>query len=663
MAKAPAALQIGNTTFRRPWRIPESLRALKKFNKKYNFKKKRKSDDYEGSLINFISNTGVLESKGKVKGWKGGHGRKFLNLCQKFGFITPRPIVINGKGTYDLNKNGEDKFILDFLENTDSKIKIEKFPFSLTPLGNMLAETTSDEFEITSEQQDIFLKSLYYQQQPSILHSLGKDYKGENIRPLQLFLKIFFKLEKLGLEKSLSTGEIALVINTAWTNNIDEIITEIKQFRKTKKGKEREFAKGWFEEKGGKKTYKANFDSIWTYADPNISYLISTGLINKIGKKIILNFDRKETSKIIAEENELIFKDDYEYLLNFWSGDMLPFENKDYIINRAKINNEILNEKFNYQDKTILDNKIIKNKEISILTTAKNKKDISLLLQARKIVNTSLKTTNLKLDTRAIDLFTLKAYEQLRPNTVKKIIYKTDDKIKELNEIEFYEAQKNVSKEILNTLENIEGESINYNGVNFEPEPEHLEWIVWRAFLAINSFNNEIKKTRSFPIDENFLPTHQAASGKEDLFFDFDKYCLIVDVTFKTGGSQLRDEIDTVFRHLANKMSKYKNKPVYCLFLAPQISINLSNSFKGNYFFSENKKISGNIIPMSIQQFTKLFSELFHKKKLLNPIILKDIFDKMLKNKDNQKTNEWLTYINNIINTQVKTYEPKIQKN
>ena len=121
---------------------------------------------------------------------------------------------------------------------------------------------------------------------------------------------------------------------------------------------------------------------------------------------------------------------------------MLPFENKDYIINRAKINNEILNEKFNYQDKTILDNKIIKNKELSILTTAKNKKDISLLLQARKIVNTSLKTTDLKLDSRAIDLFTLKAYEQLRPNTVKKIIYKTDDKIKELNEIEFYEAQK-----------------------------------------------------------------------------------------------------------------------------------------------------------------------------------------------------------------------------
>ena len=174
------------------------------------------------------------------------------------------------------------------------------------------------------------------------------------------------------------------------------------------------------------------------------------------------------------------FKNDYDYLFNFWSGDLLPFEDKDYIINKAKINNEILIDKFNYQDKTILDNKIIKNKELSILTTAKNRKDINLILKARNIVNKSLKKADLKLDSRAIDIFTLKAFEQLKPTTVKKIIYKTDDKIKELNEIEFFEAQKNLSKEILITLQNIEGESISYNGVNFEPEPEHLEWIVWQ---------------------------------------------------------------------------------------------------------------------------------------------------------------------------------------
>jgi hypothetical protein len=169
MAKAIAALQIGNTTFRRPWRIPEGLRSLKIFNSKYDFKKNRKSEDYESSLIKFISSTGVLETHGKVDGWKGAHGRKFLNLCQKFGFITPRPKVISGKGIYDLDDNGEDKFILDFLQKSKSKIQLDKLPFSLTPLGNMLAETESNEYEITSEQKDIFLKSLYYQTQPSIL--------------------------------------------------------------------------------------------------------------------------------------------------------------------------------------------------------------------------------------------------------------------------------------------------------------------------------------------------------------------------------------------------------------------------------------------------------------------------------------------------------------
>mgnify|MGYP000573337819 CR=1 FL=1 len=115
-----------------------------------------------------------------------------------------------------------------------------------------------------------------------------------------------------------------------------------------------------------------------------------------------------------------------------WSGDILPFENKDYIINRAKINNEILNEKFNYQDKTILDNKIIKNKELSILTTAKNKKDINLILKLRKIINQASKNTNVKLDTKALDINTLMFFGQLKSTTVKKIIYSTDDKIKEL---------------------------------------------------------------------------------------------------------------------------------------------------------------------------------------------------------------------------------------
>ena len=659
MAKAIAALQIGNTTFRRPWRIPEGLRSLKIFNSKYDFKKNRKSEDYESSLIKFISSTGVLETHGKVDGWKGAHGRKFLNLCQKFGFITPRPKVISGKGIYDLDDNGEDKFILDFLQKSKSKIQLDKLPFSLTPLGNMLAETESNEYEITSEQKDIFLKSLYYQTQPSILHSLGNDYKAETIRPLQLFLKIFFKLEELRMETTLSTGEISLVVNTAWTNNINNIIEELKKFRKNKKGKERKFSKQWFEEKGGKDIFKINFDSIWTYADPNISYLVSTGLIEKIGKKIILCNDKKNISKIISEESDFSFSNDFEYLLNFWSGKLLPFEDKEFLINRAISNSQLLNKKFNYQDKSIFNKKNIEKTDLSFLANAKNKKDVKSLLKARKFVEDSLQKVkkidpNFKFNKEHYDFFTLKVFETLNPGSVKKIIYKTEDKINELNEIEFFKAQKKLSKEIIDTLEKIDGNLISYKGIEFEPEPEHLEWIIWRAFLAINSFNNEIKNTRGFPVDANFLPIHHASGGKEDLFFEFDDYCLLIEVTFKTGGSQFKDEVEPVYRHTTKKINLYKNKSVYCLFLAPQIDLNLSNSFQGSYFDNQNNEYSGNIIPMTIKQFTKIFGELFHKKNTLTPIVFRDIFDKILLMKSEIKPNEWLFFIN-------KTIEEKLQ--
>jgi hypothetical protein len=46
MPKVPANLHIGNTTFRRPWRIPEGLRVLDKFNKNYDFK--NNPENYKG---------------------------------------------------------------------------------------------------------------------------------------------------------------------------------------------------------------------------------------------------------------------------------------------------------------------------------------------------------------------------------------------------------------------------------------------------------------------------------------------------------------------------------------------------------------------------------------------------------------------------------------
>lgn len=594
MAKGSEILQIANTTFRRPWRIPEGLRVLNEFNSKYDFKNNRVSEVYESGLIKAISETGVLESQGQKKEWAGGHGRKFLNLCQKFGFISPRPKTIHGKGMYSLNDNGEDTFLVNFLNSSKVSIQMEKFPFSLTPLGKKLSETFSEEYEITSEQKDIFLKSLYYQLQPSLLHKFGKKFEGEKIRPLQYFIKILLNLKESDIEASLSFGEISLIVNTAWTNDISKVISEIKNFRKFKRGKERKFSKAWYEKIGGKAVYKVDFDTIWTYADPNISYLISTGLFDRLGKKIVLNKDKLEISKIISNEGILNFNDDIEYLSKFWSGDLLPFEDEEYLKDKAQSNYNTLTRDYNFNDE-----------------------NISTLMKGQK--------------------------------EFKKIIYKTEDKLQELKEIEFFKQQRLQTEEISLNLSSIEEDKLNYNGIEFEPEPEHLEWIVWRAFLAINSFKNEIKNTRGFKIDGNFLPTHHAAGGKEDLFFEFEDYYLIVEVTFKTSGNQFKDEVEPVYRHTARRMKLVSDKPVYCLFIAPRIDLNLASSFQRNYYDSKENEYTGNIIPISINQFALLFLKLFHQKKVLTPKLFKDIFDEILEKKETTSPKNWMSIINSQI--------------
>ena len=594
MPKIPANLHVGNTTFRRPWRIPEGLRVLYNFNKNYDFKNNPETEKYESELIKAISETKVLESDGKSSGWKGAHGRKFLNFCQKFGFVSFRPDTKRGAKKFELTNEGNDKFLDSFLDNEGKNLKMERKPFSLTPLGQLLKSTESLEYEINSEQKDIFLKSLYYQLQPSILNPFPKDYKGEIIRPLQLWIRIILELKKKSLEPLLTQGEMAVIVSTYRTNDIEPIIKEIHEYRIKKKGKERKFAKAWYEKKGGEE----KFETVWTYADPNFAYAESTGLFNRVGRKIIFNKDKLDVIYIISKEKPLNYSDEKKYLTNFWSGQLLPFENFEFIKEQATKNYSFLKDKLKYE-----------------------------IPKVNEKINSSTE--------------------------VKSISYKIEDKILELKEIEFFKEQRHKTEEIVKTLNNIETDQISYNGFDFEPEPEHLEWIVWRAFLAINSFKNEIKNSRGFKVDNNFLPTHHAAGGKEDLIFEFNDFVLLVEVTYKTGHVQFEDETGQVYRHTINVMKKFKEKEVYCLFLAPKINTNLVKGFMDYFMDNENEEFHGKIVPMEINKFTRIFDKLFHKKKELTPSIIKEILNECLHKKEELKPLFWIEQINRVIERRV----------
>lgn len=594
MAKTPLNAHIGNTTFRRPWRIPEGLRALNYVQSTYSFKDNRKTSSFEKKLEEELVLRGVIDSEGTSGGWVGAFARKFLNLCQHFGFVTPRPKVANGKGEFILDENGNDYFVIKIFNELRKNPSTNAKPFSITPLGELLMNTKSDGKELNSEQKDIFLKSLFHQTQPSILQKYSSDYEGENFNLFKVYLKILLDLKTRNKDPWISEGEMAAVVNRYKTNNIKNIVEEILLFRRKKIGKEKIFAEKWYKKKTGS---LKGFNTSYDYVDINFSYSISTDIIKKKGRKIVLNEGRIDIAKEIIKVKTKKIEDPLVYLNNLWSGHLLPFENKKLLSKSTDKIIKILDKKYSYK--------------------RFNKDTISL--DSKKI---------------------------------KTLFYKASDKLSEKREYEYYLNQKNLKLEISELLNNAENK-IKINDEEITPKPEHLEWIFWRVFLAINSIKNKIKDTRGFPIDDDFLPTHHAPGGKEDLIFDFENLRLIIEVTFKTGTAQVRDEYEPVFRHTIKRMEENNNKPVYCLFLAPKINNNTAKGFKDYYFNNQNDKIYGNIIPMEIKQFTKLFDNLFVQKDVLTPSKLKEILDKTLDSKNDLEPLEWLKKINLIIENNI----------
>ena len=598
MAKTPVNVHIGNTTFRRPWRIPEGLRALNFISNTYPFSTKRKSSEFEKTLEKELVKREVIDSSGTTGKWTGSFARKFLNLCQHFGFITPRPKVIHGKGEYYLDSNGDDFNLINLKKDLNENIKISLKPFSITPLGNLLMNTESDGKELNSEQKDIFLKSLFNQIQPSILQPYSSNYEGEKIKLIKIYIDILLDLESRGKDKYISQGEMAGIINRYKKNNVKEIVDEILDYRNKKEGKEINFSRKWYKEKAGSDKY---FATSLDYADINFSYSVCTGLFKKRGRKVVINEDKidiaKEISLILVNQKQ----NNYEYISNIWSGNLMPFENQ----------------------------KVLTKSTVKIIDTLKSKYNYSGFNDESKNID---------------------SYDS---NKIKKIFFRVSDKLDERAEFQYYLAQKEKANEILEFLNNAE-DKIVINDEQIKPKPEHLEWIFWRAFLAINSFDNPIKTTRGFPIDDDFLPTHFASGGKEDLIFEFETFKLIIEVTYKTGGPQFRDEHEPVFRHMINRMNEDLNKPVYCLFVAPNINNNTARGFKDYFYNNKNEKIIANIIPMEIKQFAKIFESLFITKKILTPNKLKEIFDDTLNQKDSFEPLEWMQKINTVVEKHVK---------
>jgi hypothetical protein len=228
--------------------------------------------------------------------------------------------------------------------------------------------------------------------------------------------------------------------------------------------------------------------------------------------------------------------------------------------------------------------------------------------------------------------------------------HEVEDLIRDKNEDEYASQQAAAWKEIAEYLDLLgersgrkKGSDENDISIPREEMPAYFEWILWRAFLAIDSLVVPPKLTRGFQIDQDFKPIGTAKGGAPDLTFEFEDFVLVVEVTLTEGSRQEVAEGESVRRHVAQIASSTK-KPVYGLFLANTIDVNTADQFHRGRFYVNDKQVNVTIVPVTVQQFKQFFTALF-ENNAVNVQRVRQLIEQCSKAREGCEAPEWKSRI------------------
>lgn len=447
--------------------------------------------------------------------------------------------------TRGLESGMVDPALVPFVEGIEN---LSGRPFEITPNGKRLMES-----DLLPAQQECFLRSLATYRIPSILE---RKYENESFSPLRFILSIFKAIENSGEQGKLSFQEFALFVQTASpaddSNTVAENIIKFRNDRTKAAGNVRAFDRGYYDEVSKQKNIQAS--TLNDYADLSFRYLKATGLFRNSGRGIIQSSAKDQLAALLLGE-PVIAISDQNYLYSLWQGAELPTDNAE--------------------------------------TAA--------------IVVTDLAA---KLRDRGVEVEPIADGAEIRD--LEHIRFGLEAEISQLDEQEYADAQANSLDEILAWMEAIptRGQASLPNGeivkIPKGEGPAYLEWIIWRAFLAINSLIKPAWEARRFQIDQDFLPVHHAPSGGPDMIFEFDDAIIVVEVTLTASSRQEAAEGEPVRRHVA-KIAEETDKRVYGLFIAIQIDSNTAHTFRsGDWYKADDSKMALQIVPITLSDFKNL---------------------------------------------------------
>ncbi|MEE1475635.1 AlwI family type II restriction endonuclease [Fusobacterium sp.] len=529
------------------------------------------------------------------------HGKE--NEINFMKFLNVKGIIQNKEGK-DISGSHTRKWRLMFAKNgfifpqISKKIGEQKNlgkEDEITPFGEKFLKANT-----YSAVQECFLRAMSVEQY-SIFN--GTQY----FSPLRWVLAIMLELENQTGSSEVTRIEFALWVQTTNpTYKVSEVVEKILDLRKRRNVSlsKRKFDKSEINERS--KNYKKSSNNFSEYCDMNMRYLRISGIFQRKGRGLIIN----STKHILAEK-----------------------------LAKSTTSNESLLQQY----KTLCNGASLPTDNIEI---------------AKSLLNNLIKELNYR--HIKFDLSDLTLNTSIDINIARQ---RLEDILAQMDEINYAQDQCNHWEEISDYMELIMkgGGTKKYNEdkiieVPKDETPVYLEWIIWRASLAINHIVNKPYEVRGFKIDSDFLPISTAAGGRGDLYCEFDNFVFLVEVTMSTSSRQEAMEGEPVRRHVSDAILKYK-KPVYGIFIAIKIDTNTAETFRhGIWYTKEDIKQDLDILPLTLKQFRKYFLAMFKGNKV-KPDKLRELILECKLEKDKLDAPTWKKYIDVTVDRKVEEIE------
>jgi len=426
---------------------------------------------------------------------------------------------------------------------------IARTPYAVTPNGYRLANA-----DVIAAQQECFLRAIAAYQIPSPIET---RYTCTVFSPLLFVLNIIFELEARNEDARLGFDEFALCVQTASPDDgIQDTATKILSYRRERASRQRgvrQFDRTQYDAIAMEVGRKAS--TLEDYADLSLRYLKATSLFQSAGRGICLSSRKMQLAHSLRAEVDAA-RPDGEYFQTLWMGARLPTDDAD--------------------------------------TSCQIVASLAEQLTARGV------------PTSAPPAGTPVA-------EIENVRHAFEERLSQLDEQDFASAQADKVLEISDWMDAIaSGRSVTLadgtqTGRLGSERPAYLEWVVWRAFLAMNSLVKPAWECRNFKIDQDFLPVHCAPGGQPDMVFEFEDMIVVVEVTLTSSSRQEAAEGEPVRRHVAKyaqAQTQHGNKRVYGLFIALQIDSNTAHTFRsGTWYLPDDSSIALNIVPMTLSDF------------------------------------------------------------